>query len=140
MPVTITESHNGRVLWITFIDPWTVMQMIDTFGRQREWCAHVQAPGAVIIDLRQSSQVPHDVLRARESPVLKDSKVSCIGTIAGHGINHGGELVRVLADVVLRMTRFRNARFFATEADTVSYVEQQIHFMTELPVSLTKTG
>ena len=120
MPVTQELEPNGRILYVTFVDPWNTQEMLKVFAESESYLNAATKPLHLLVDASRLSQVGQGALRAREAPILRHPMG---GEIAVFGVNLVG---RVLAETVLRLSRFKRAHFFETEAEARAYLSKLI--------------
>src|SRR5439155_7135382 len=119
MPVKQELIENGRILQVTFTDPWTVNEMTALFPQAQQYYDNAHQKIHMLIDM-QSRYGTQGALRARQAPGLFHRNS---GQIAVAGAN---ALARSLGEAVFRLARFSRARFFDSEADALAYLRQVI--------------
>jgi hypothetical protein len=119
MPVKQELIENGRILQVTFTDPWTVGEMTTLFPQAKEYYDKAPQKIHMLVDM-QSRYGSQGALRARQAPGLFHRNS---GQIAVAGAN---ALARSLGEAVFRVARFNRARFFDSQADALTYLRQVI--------------
>ncbi|PJF41265.1 MAG: hypothetical protein CUN50_06195 [Candidatus Thermofonsia Clade 1 bacterium] len=120
MSVTQVLEADGRILRVTFADPWVVDEMLAAFEETERYLNAATKPIHLLVDMTRAVRTTHGALRAREAPVLRHPMG---GEIAVFGINLAG---RIIAETVLRLARFQRAHFFETEAEACAYLNKLI--------------
>ncbi len=67
MPVTQELIENGRILLVTFSDPWTAQEMVSLFPEARRFYDAAERPIHILIDTRRSKTPAPNALRARST-------------------------------------------------------------------------
>jgi hypothetical protein len=116
MPVEVHISNDGHVVNMAYVDPWSIRDLLETYPQQKEWVEQGQDDMSILVDLRRTAHVPPGVLRVRESPLMKTPRVKRIAAVGGP------EYARVLGDAVLRLIRFKGARFFKNMDEAMAYL------------------
>ncbi|HRE48484.1 MAG TPA: hypothetical protein PLD47_12230 [Aggregatilineales bacterium] len=116
MTVTMTLEEENRILRVTFISPWTADEMVRNFPQAKQWYDDATHPIHMLIDMRQNRYAPPGALRAREAPGLTHPKAG-IAAVFG-----ASTLIRMLGEVVMRVARSENLKFFDTEALALAYL------------------
>ncbi len=120
MPVTQVLEENGRILRVTFTDPWSADEMVAAFEESNRYLDAATKPIHVLVDATQAIRTTPGALRAREAPVLRHPMG---GELAVFGMNLAG---RILAETALRLARFKRAQFFETEAEARAHLNKLI--------------
>ena len=116
MPIKQVLEENGRILRVTFTDPWSVEEMLKEFETAQHYLDKATQPIHVLVDMTEATRATPGALRARESPALRHPMG---GQVAVFGMNSLG---RTLAETVFRLVRFRRARFFDSEAEALAHL------------------
>ncbi len=116
MPITQVLEENGRILRVIFVDPWSAEEMLKEFEDTKHYLDKATRPIHLLADMRGANRTTPGALRAREAPMLHHPMG---GQVAVFGMNAVG---RTLAETVFRLTRFRRARFFDSEAEALAYL------------------
>jgi SpoIIAA-like len=119
MPVKQELRDNGRILQVTFTDPWTVKEMTDHFPEAQQYYDSATHKIHMLIDM-QSRVGTQGALRARHAPGLVHRNS---GFIAVAGAN---ALARTLGETVFRLARFDRAKFFDNQEAALAYLRQLI--------------
>ncbi|MFN7210689.1 MAG: hypothetical protein ACK4P1_09910 [Aggregatilineales bacterium] len=120
MTITVALELNGRILRVTFVDPWNVDEMMEAFAESERHLDAATQTLHMLVDMSQAVRTTHGALRAREAPILRHPMG---GEIAVFGVNLSG---RILAETVLRLARFKRAHFFETEAEARAHLNKLI--------------
>lgn len=125
MPVIMEKHLEGRVVLVTFMDPWQSHEMAPLFIADR---AHRDAfmlthPGQkvhLITDFTATTSIANGFLAARNSPSLHHPT-------AGEGVVVGANAaVRAFASTVVRAAKFRQITFKPTLEDALDYLAEEI--------------
>ncbi|MCE7948411.1 MAG: hypothetical protein DYG88_13390 [Chloroflexi bacterium CFX4] len=116
MPIVQVLEENGRILRVTFTDPWSAEEMLKEFESTKHYLEEATRPIHLLADMRAAKRTTPGALRAREAPMLHHPMG---GQVAVFGMNAVG---RTLAETVFRLIRFRRARFFDSEAEALAYL------------------
>ncbi|PJF34893.1 MAG: hypothetical protein CUN49_13325 [Candidatus Thermofonsia Clade 1 bacterium] len=116
MPVTLELIENGRVLSVTFIDPWAMSDVLSLFPELERIYNAAERPIHALIDARQSKLPSSGALRARESPAFKHP-------MSGHmAVVGAASVVRAVAETVFRLARFQRVTFFDTYEEGLAFL------------------
>ena len=113
MPVTMQIAEEGRIVIVTFVDPWQAHEMHPLFQQDR---AHRDAfqqqhPGEkihLISDFTQTKNAPQGMLRAVQSPSLSHP-TSGMTVVVG-----ASPFIRTIASTGFRTIRYNRAQFVDT--------------------------
>ena len=108
MPVNVYTSDNDRIVHMDYVDPWTLSDYLASVAVQQAVCNKLTGPVTLIVDLRGTSHVPPGIIRARESPLLRDKHLSTIIAVGGP------VAAQFLGEAVLRLARYNKAHFVKT--------------------------
>jgi hypothetical protein len=125
MPVRFETRENGRIVYLTFVDPWNISELLDCFN---EDLAHrnkfmTEYPGKkihTVVDVRQTKDIARGTLRLRAAPALKHPTA---GQNVGVGAN---AFLRSVSDILQRLAGKDQAKFFATEEEAMRYLQEEI--------------
>lgn len=68
MPVAQELIENGRILLVTFTDPWAAKEMLQLFPESRKYYDAAERPLHLLIDVSGARLSMPGALRAREAP------------------------------------------------------------------------
>jgi len=119
MPVKQELCENGRILQVTFTDPWTVKEMTDLFPQAQQIYDNASRKIHMLISMG-SRYGTQGALRARHAPGLTHRNS---GFIAVAGAN---TLARTLGEAVFRLARFDRAKFFDSQEAALAYLRELI--------------
>jgi len=120
MPVTQELIENGRILLVTFSDPWTAQEMVSLFPETRRFYDAATQPIHILIDARRSKMPAPNTLRAREAPALKHPMS---GSAAVVGVN---AIARAVGEMAFKLARFDRAAFFDTYEEGLAFLRARI--------------
>jgi hypothetical protein len=126
MPVKQELSDNGRILQVTFTDPWTVKEMTDLFPQAQQHYDNTTQKIHLLVNM-QSRHGTQGALRARHAPGLVHRNS---GAIAVSGAN---ALARTLGEAVFRLARFDRAKFFDSQEAALAYLRELIASEETIP-------
>jgi hypothetical protein len=116
MPVTQELIENGRILLVTFSDPWTAQEMVSLFPEARRFYDAAARPIHILIDTRRSKISAPNALRAREAPPLKHPMS---GKAAVVGVN---AITRAVGEMAFKLARFDRVAFFDTYEEGLAFL------------------
>ncbi len=120
MPIRQVLEEDGRIVRVTFTDPWSAEEMLKEFESTKHYRDKATRPIHLLADMTTANRTTPGALRAREAPVLHHPMG---GQVAVFGMNPVG---RTLAETVFRLIRFRRACFFNSEAEALAYLRELI--------------
>jgi hypothetical protein len=120
MPVTQELIENGRILLVTFSDPWTAQEMVSLFPETRRFYDAAKRPIHMLIDTRQARAWTPHALRAREAPSLRHPMS---GNAAVIGVD---TVARAVGEMAFKLARFDRAAFFDTYEEGLAFLKARI--------------
>jgi hypothetical protein len=120
MPVTQELIENGRILLVTFSDPWTAQEMVSLFPEARRFYDAAERPIHILIDTRRSKMPAPNALRAREAPALRHPMSGSAAIVGASAI------ARAVAEVALKLAHFDRAAFFDTYEEGLAFLRARI--------------
>ena len=133
MTITYETSHEGRVLIFTCLDPFTIMDLIQTTELcQREVFDKATKKVYVISDLTAVTRIPPDLLSAGHRVLKKPHPMT--GPVFEVTTN---ELLYRLVNVISKLTPSGTVAVRKTLADAVEEVERLIALEPPDPVAAT---
>jgi hypothetical protein len=120
MPVTQELIENGRILLVTFSDPWTAQEMLSLFPESRRFYDAAERPIHMLIDVRQARVSTPSALRAREAPALKHPMGGDVAVVGAASI------IRTFGEMTFRLARFDRVAFFDTYEEGLAFLKARI--------------
>ncbi len=122
MPVSFEILEDGWVACYTFEKPWTTAEFTAHYPEDAAYRLSVNHPVHWFLNAHTANQLPPaDILRARiNAPAMlypTSGKMVLAGTTP---------LETRIAETILRLIRYKNARFFGTPEEAWRYLRQQI--------------
>lgn len=120
MPVTVDLIHDGYVLHYVFTDPWTIEDLLRAYDQERRFR---DAAGHTVhgyIDFTAARRIPRNWLQARHGPGLNhptSGELICVG------LNRS---LKIILEVVLRLTNFTRIRLFDTPEEAEPYLVELV--------------
>ena len=121
MPVTVEPRENGRVLYSVYSDPWTITDMDKAHEFQISY--YDTAPYKVhhLLNVTNARSIPPGIMRARTtSPEFSHPNS---GYLAIFG---AAPLLKMMADTLLKLARYKRAQFFSNIDDAWVYLRDVI--------------
>ncbi|HRE48483.1 MAG TPA: hypothetical protein PLD47_12225 [Aggregatilineales bacterium] len=118
MPITMALEEGNRILRVTFASPWTVEEMIQFSPQAAAWYDAAPKPIHSLLDIRQALPIPPRILQLGNTPGMNNPKAGIIAVFGGRGV------VRVFADVYIKISRTNKLRFFDTEMEALTYLRE----------------
>lgn len=119
MPVTQELIENGRILLITFIDPWTAEELLRLFPEGKRYYAAAQQPLHTLIDASRIKSIALGALRARAAPFTH----SMSGHVAIVGAN---AVARTVGETIFKLAHFKRFAFFDTYEEGLAFLQARI--------------
>ena len=120
MPVTQELIENGRILLVTFSDPWTAKEMVGLFPESRRFYDAAERPIHMLIDVRQARVSTPSALRAREAPALKHPMGGDVAVVGA------APIIRAFGEMTFRLARFDRVAFFETYEEGLAFLKARI--------------
>ncbi len=120
MPTKVELRENGRVLHYIFTEPWTLKDMEEAAAKARTYYDAADRKLHVLFDARAISSLPSGLLRARNNPDMRHPNSGHIAVVGASTV------LQVIAETILRITRFQRARFFQSEDEAWAYLRRII--------------
>jgi hypothetical protein len=119
MPVTQKLIENGRILLVTFVDPWTTEELLQLFPEGNKYYAAAEQPIHALLDVSRIKSIAPGALRAREAPF----KHPMSGYVAIVGAN---TVARTLGETIFKLARFQRFSFFNTYEEGLAFLRARI--------------
>jgi len=120
MPVTMELRENGRVLYYTISEPWTLKELMDRYPEEQAYRDSVAHTVHELVNLSRIGKIPPNALAARHIPAFSHSK-SGFFVIVSSNI-----LVQRLAQTIFQLARSRQLRFFESEDKGWEFIRQAL--------------
>src|SRR5258708_17571894 len=122
MPVTLRICEDGHVFHYVYTDPWDLRELLRLDAEQvRPHLESVNYKVHSVVDLRGSHEMPSGILRTRVMLAGMRHPNSGVAAVVG-----ASQFVRVLNEVVTRLSRFDRGAFFETEDQAWNYIRDLI--------------
>jgi hypothetical protein len=117
MPVTLEVREEGRVLYMTISDPWSVQDILAIQPRTHDLFAKAQHKIHTLVHVTARS-VPSGMLTARPSSGglsrPSEGQIVIVGAPA---------LLKAIAEVMFKIAKFTRSSFFDTEEEAWRYLQ-----------------
>jgi hypothetical protein len=120
MPVTQVLIENGRILLVTFSDPWTAKEMLSLFPEARRLYDAAERPIHMLIDVRQARASTPSALRAREAPALRHPMGGDVAVVGA------APIIRAFGEMTFRLARFDRVAFFDAYEESLAFLRARI--------------
>lgn len=120
MPVAQELIENGRILLVTFTDPWAAREMLQLFPESRKYYDAAERPLHLLIDVSGARLSMPGALRAREAPALKHPMGGEVAVVGAQSV------VRLIGEAVFKLARFERVYFFETYEEGLAFLRERI--------------
>ncbi len=121
MPITMEPREDGRILYIRFVDPWTLTDFAHIMEKDQAYRDRASGTIHGIVDCSQiDSLLPGALNAARRSPGFVHRTKGHIAVFGANGT------VQAIAQLVARMLRINELEFFNTEEEGMAYLRKII--------------
>src|SRR5260221_2549238 len=121
MPITMEPREGGRILYIRFVDPWTLSDFVHIMEKDQAYRDRARGTIHGMVDCSQISSLPPGARNAaRRSPGF-------VHRTKGHTVVFGANgAVQAIALLVARMLRIDELDVFNTEEEGMAYLRKII--------------
>ena len=120
MPVHLHLSDNRRYLIYEISEPLTMDELIKAYEQEREYRDALPYTVHSIVDMSQLRRIPANWLTAKAGPGLKHPRS---GEMLIVGVSVG---IRMIMDMLFKITGYKRMRFFTTRAEADTYMAQLV--------------
>jgi hypothetical protein len=120
MPMTTELRDRPDIVYIEASDPLTLQDFEDSFAKQTEILNKATGKVHLFVTVHGLRQMPSGVLRVRQkAPIFSHPNA---GTMVIVG---AATVIRFIADMISQLARYKQIRFFDTEAQAWAFLEQE---------------
>lgn len=120
MPVTLELIEDGHILRLMINQPWDMNDFVATFPQTTAYLDAATHTLHSVVNIEGATRDPRGVLRVRHQPAFKHPRggyIAFCGAIP---------LARTLTETAMRLIRFKNYKFFHTEAEGMAFLRELI--------------
>ena len=121
MPITMEPREGGRILYIRFVDPWTLSDFVHIMEKDQAYRDRARGTIHSIVDCSQTSSIPRGMLNAaRHSPAFvhrTKGYIVAVGT---------SENIQTMGHLFAQVLRINELEFFQTEKEGMAYLRKII--------------
>jgi hypothetical protein len=110
MPATLRVIEDGRALYFTYSDPWTLEEANQLNAQAEQLYETASQPLITVIDLRKMRSIPVGALNVRFYAQLMHPKAGKMIVLGANSV------IRTTGQMLLNLVRFGNVTFVDTEA------------------------
>lgn len=119
MPHIIHLSDDQRILFEIMTDPLSMEEIMAGFPVMRRYFDNAPHKLYSIVDALEFRAIPHNILKARISPILMHPNSAEIAVVATG-------LAAMLAETMFRIINYRKARLFDNREEALVYLRDII--------------
>jgi hypothetical protein len=116
MPAAVSLSDDSTVIFVQVSEPPTIAELSEAYEQIGHCLDQVDHPVDLLVDVTGVHTVPSGSIGLQNNPFLKHSygrRIAIYGAFM---------LVRLIAEAILRITRFERAAFFKTRDEAVIHL------------------
>ena len=120
MPITIAYSHQGHIVIMELIDPWTMTDLAECFPIVGEFRDSKPFIVHNLMDMTRTKVAPPGMMRAREAPLFSHPR-------GGYMVIIGGtSLLLAVTEAIGALKHFDRLKTFSTRAEGFAFLESKI--------------
>ena len=120
MPITMEICQEGRVVYYTGRDPWTLAELSQLFPRDRAHRDSAPYKVHVVVDMRELHTMPSEIFAVRKEKMANHPNT-------GHTVIIGANrFARKVVEIILRVANNDRITFFEDPEQAWTYVAQVI--------------
>jgi hypothetical protein len=127
MPGMVTLEENGYVIHYTYTDPWTMEDWSEVNQQSQAFYDQASHRLHVLLDVSRTRTVPAGIMRSRSTLDISHPNSGNIAIIGA------APMLKTIGEAILRLARFKRAKFFEKEEDARTYLREMISEDTKQP-------
>ena len=121
MPVSMEIRENGHVIYFLVTDPWQVSELAPLYAEENSYRDTVNFKVHTFLNFSQVNHIPTQIMSAKRGAPDPTHPSSGVIILVG-----AKSFVKIMLEVILRLTHFERVRLFDTEAEGWAFTRQII--------------